>query len=234
MSEAAARGGFAARTVPLAWSWLGMAVLAMSHAGCLMTSTPQFKAEQHTAPFLVEATALPDTREAVVIDMTDSMSLPRDFGAEVVSQDDPTGPYSVVSSEIVFDYGFTKFAGGPPFLDARNGTQALPGTLDETTGRRVTARYFGQPPLDLGCHTVTLLAAHQFDVTSGCPCPNDYSMITWQVLVCNSSMGNCANIPLSGMGACPLATSQVTATNCEQFLADAGSSCPSPADVSGP
>jgi hypothetical protein len=207
----------------------------MSTTGCLMTSTPQFTPPQHTAPFLVEATASPDTRAVVVIDSASSQGANPmlTFSANVISQDDPTGTFSQVESELLLDCGISRFMGQAPFFGTPLGGSNLnPGTIDQTTDRRVSANWFvGDPDVAPGCHTVTLVASHQFPRPWQCPCPGDYSMITWQVLRCDSSAGTCTSLPL---GACPVEPDQLTATTCDKFLATVGSSSCSAADGGAP
>jgi hypothetical protein len=182
----------------------------MANLGCLMTSTPQFKAQEHTAPFLKEATASPDLRAVVKIDTAYITQFqPFDFSADVVSQDDPTGPFSQVFSYLYLDYGQTEIP-GQPFLLPIPGNELSPGgTLDQTTPRRVTGTYRVGDPVDLslGCHTATLVVSHHFDTGSECPsCPDDYSLLTWQVLRCNSGAPGghgCDDLPVTGTAACP-------------------------------
>jgi len=209
----------------LARASLGVAVVTLSTSGCLITDPPQFTAQQHTAPFLVPSSAEPDARSVIIID---SASIGTEtFSAEVISQDDPagsTGQFQNVQSRLYIDYGF--LAGpGQPFRYVLPGTTIGSGTLSQTTGRRVSASWFaGTNPVDPGCHTVTLVASHLFDDVPECPaCDDDFSTITWQVLRCDSSMGTCASLPVTGAMGCP-----PLAYSCELVHAesDAGSSCP--------
>jgi hypothetical protein len=213
------------------------AVLAMSTAGCLITSTPQFNAQQHTAPFLVASGADPDPRQVVVVDDANfPMYGSVVFKAEVISQDDPagsTGAFQSVSSHLYIDYGFNAEP-GEPFAYNLQGTVVDPGTLQQTTGRVLSAAWFPtQYSVSPGCHTATLVASHIFDAPLGCPaCSDDYSMITWQVLRCNSALaGNCASVPVPpDSEACPAITTSCTAVQAE----GGASSCPESADGGAP
>jgi hypothetical protein len=209
---------------------LGLGALAMSTTGCLITDTPQFTPQTHTAPFLVAATADPDSRTIVIVD-NDTLAVT--FAADVISQDDPpdsTGQFQEVNSRLYLDYGIPGGGGLPfPYYPIPGG-MVNAGTLAQTTGRRISATW--QPPerdVPLGCHTATLIVSHIFDEQSGCPvCIDDFSTITWQVLRCDSSMpGNCDELPITGAGAC-----QAPTTNCAtaESESDAGSSCPDLSD----
>jgi hypothetical protein len=220
----------------LARASLLAAVVTTSTTGCLITDPPQFTTQQHTAPFLVPSSASPDARSVVILDIRNLGT--ETFSAEVISQDDPagsTGQFQQVQSRLYIDYGFTP-GPGQPFRYVLPGTTLDPGTIDQTTGRRVSASWFADsPPVDLGCHTVTLVASHIFDAVPECPaCNDDFSTITWQVLSCDSSSSTngCASLPLTtaGTGCPPLDNS------CEQVAAesDAGSSCPEATDGGTP
>jgi hypothetical protein len=208
-------------------------MLAMPTAGCLVTDPPQFKAPKHTAPFLVESSTDPDTRQVVVIDSaTLSMtSAIKTFSADVISQDDPAdgnGLFKQVSSRLYIDYGF-KGAPGQPFLYVLNGKTVPAGTIDQTTGRRASATWYPDVNrVEPGCHTATLIVSHIFDDEPGCPaCADDYSTITWQILRCDSAQNNCDALPVTGMAACTGLTN-----TCEQVHAqsDAGPICPEDVD----
>ncbi len=206
----------------------------MSTTACLITDPPQFTATQHTAPFLVPSSAFPDARSVVILDISNSQTAI--FSAEVISQDDPagsTGQFQDVQSRLYIDYGFSP-GPGQPFRYVLPGTTLSPGTIDETTGRRVTANWFANsPPVDPGCHTATLVASHIFDAVPECPaCNDDFSTITWQVLSCDSSVGGCASLPLTTpMTGCP---SLADTCELEQAESDAGSSCPETTDGGSP
>jgi hypothetical protein len=200
------------------------ALLALSATGCLITDTPQFQAAQHTAPFLVASTALPDLRQVLMLDVTQQMS--QIFQADVISQDDPAGSggdFTMVGANLYIDYGSFNQAPGRPFRYIIQGnTLAAGGTLDETTGRSVSATWFSSYVVSPGCHTATLVVSHVFDAATGCPaCADDYSALTWFVVACDTA--TCAELPVGAtMGACPAAP---TLTSCV-----GESTCPENAD----
>jgi hypothetical protein len=238
MSEVttSARGAFA-RAGAVACSSLLLGVIAMSTAGCLVTSAPQFQAQQHTAPFLVASTALPDTRDIVTFDKSQPMSLP--FSANVVSQDDAadsTGQFQKVYSILYIDYGVASAPNQPYLWQIQDGNVLDPGTLEQTKARTVTETWTPNYVVEPGCHTATLTVTHIFDPETHCPvCGSDSSSITWQVLSCDSSIaGNCASLPVTGSGACTVQLDPSKATSCAQVEADAGAVCPDAADAGAP
>jgi hypothetical protein len=185
-------------------------------------------------------TASPDPKQIFKVD---DANLPAEitFSAQVVSQDDssPTSSFYDVKTKLYIDYGYPDNPGGPFFYDL-DGTAIAPGTL-QTTKRLAAAQWspiFNQVPY--GCHTATLVASHVFDdqrlAGTQCPlCADDYTMITWQVLRCNSSMTgtsfDCTKLPITGPTSCAGLTS-----SCAQVLAepDAGApACPEPATDGG-
>jgi len=122
-----------------------------------------------------------------------------------------------------------------PYRGIIGGTTIAGGTLDQTTGRRVEVVWPPDAPfVDLGCHTATLVASHLFDSVPECPsCEDDFSMITWPVLRCDSSMGTCDSLPLSGSMACPVQPNPIKATTCES-LPTHGAHCPDTTDGGAP
>jgi hypothetical protein len=206
---------------------LGAGLLAMSTTSCLITDVPQFQAPEHTAPFLLESCADPDPRTVVQVESSTLSEL--SFSACVVSQDDASGPFSIVSSKLYIDYGLD--VGGQPFLYPLSGTSLPPGgTLEQTSQRFVSASW--SPAIytvGLGCHTATLIVSHDFDMLTNCPvCSDDFSTITWQVNRCDDSMGGCGNLPLTGCPAIATSCAMVEATS------DGGTPCPENADGGAP
>jgi hypothetical protein len=214
---------------------LAVGLFAVPSVGCVITDTPQFQTPQHTAPFLVGATAMPPLGQVQILDLDSEPAL--QFGADVISQDDPAGSggqFTTVSARLYVDYGVeppgTK--NQPYFgLPFTGDNQLQNGTLDQTTGRFISATWISAdvPPAE-GCHTATLVASHLFDETPGCPrCDDDYSMLTWMVLACRTSLvgkpGNCQDLPVSGAPSgilsCPMPT-----TNCDAADPPARRMCP--------
>jgi len=188
---------------------LAVGLLVAPATGCVITDTPQFQVPQHTAPILVASTASPPLGQVVILDL-DSMNSVQ-FGADVISQDDPAGSggqFTTVFAELYVDYGAPpQGAKNQPYygLPFGGGVALQNGTLDQTTGRFIWANWV---PADVlppeGCHTATLVASHGFDTSPGCPrCDDDYSMLTWTVLACRVSAkpgmpGNCYDLPVTG------------------------------------
>jgi hypothetical protein len=235
MSGAGAAHARSARARRVARRWLPLAALAMANAGCLITSTPQFTAEQHTPPFLVEATAIPNPAEIHTIDMA-SLPTEQQFSAHVVSQDDPSGSFSEVVSALFINLGAND-PGTRPYLGLPipGSHLAQPGTLDDTS-RIVSADWqFSVVTPPMGCNTATLVATHNFDFGTGCPCAGDYSQITWMFLVCDSSMpGSCDDLAIDS---CPQKANMLT-NSCAIYEAavegDAGPMCPAGATAGTP
>jgi hypothetical protein len=156
-----------------------------------VTSTPEFPDPQPTAPYLLASLAKPDPRQVYVFNTTESTSFIT-FSANVVSQDIADDPiYGHVSVLLYIDYGFPDNPNPAlPYLEVFESPNSPlePGSLEQTD-RRASVNWYPNKSL-LGCHTATMVASHRF--TGGARCPadaNDYSMITWQVFVCDSSDG---------------------------------------------
>jgi hypothetical protein len=156
----------------------------MASTGCLVTSTPDFTPPQRTRPFLVAATADPDTRHVQIFDAPPGTpGIPFSFSADVISEDQ--GAEVLVS--LYIDYGLPN-ANDQPYGDVLSSFRKVPaGTMADTKARPVTAKGKFTSPLEFGCHTATLMVTHEIDTFSRCPaCLNDSSQITWQLYRCNS------------------------------------------------
>jgi hypothetical protein len=166
----------------LAQSSLCLVALTMTSTGCLVTSTPDFTPPKKTRPFLVTASADPDPRKIQILDGPPGAAISYNFSADVVSEDQGER----VQGRLYIDFG-DKNPGGAPY----NQLGVIPGSIDPGTmadskPRRFEAKGTLAYPLDLGCHTATLLVSHDF--TDGqCPnCLNDSSQISWPLYRCNS------------------------------------------------
>jgi hypothetical protein len=220
------------------------AALSLASTGCLITSTPQFKPQQHTAPFLVASSAFPDTRDVVIVDygQPDAQNLKLPFSADIVSQDDPTdssGVFTTVSSALYIDYGVEAPSGAPFAWYIQNGGKLQGGMIDQSMARKVEEDWYpGQYIVPLGCHTATLVVSHIFDDETHCPvCASDSSALTWQVLACNSVSvtGSCADLPISGSAACAIQVNPASAVTCASVEAQAAASiCPTATDAGAP
>lgn len=164
---------------------LGLFAVVMSTSACLVTSMPQHEEPTQTPPQLIFATADPDPRRVVVVDSADlKIKNTLHFAADVMSQDDPG---STVEFRLYLDYGVP---GPDPFRVVIDRAAPLdPGVITDT-GRRGVEPWTpdSTPQILPGCHTATLMASHEFDRATACPKdPDDYSLITWQILRCDSS-----------------------------------------------
>jgi hypothetical protein len=228
------------RTLATALSGAGVAALvAMSTAGCLITSTPDFTAPQHTAPFLIASSAKPAADQVVTLDA----AYPGDevFSADVMSQDDPAGgmgQFQTVHVLLYIDYGITFPGLSQPYRYAIHSTSELPsGTIDQT-GRNVSVTWAwsgGPYSVDRGCHTATLIVSHGFDQAPECPtCDDDASTITWQILRCDTTTqkDDCNDLPLTATGAC--ATQSQMPNSCRAVHQMMGSTCPDTTDGGAP
>jgi hypothetical protein len=215
----------------LARASLGLVPLAMSTA-CVIADPPQFTPPKHTRPFLVDATAEPDPAAVLTVDSTSVVT----FSADVISQDDQAGSasgagggaagnFQEVFGFLYIDLGFN----GPdplrPYSFAIQTSHALAGgTIDQTTGRQMSATWTpGSPPIAPGCHTATLMVSHIFDDIP-CPvCDDDFSAITWQVVMCSDASGpDCQSLPIHGPGSCDGLTNSCAKVHEAMTLADAG------------
>jgi hypothetical protein len=183
----------------------------MSSSACLVVSPPEYEKPQPTAPFLVPSDAVPDLRCTIPVDdETDFV----EFGGSVVSEDNGLP----VHLALYIDYGDTN-AADLPYRNVVYPFEPLPaGTLAEGP-RKFTGKrwHLGVIPLptDGDCHTVTLMATHEFDARV-CPAnPSDASFLVWQVTRCPT--GSPCSQPCE-----PKDCVQEPCTTCSTPPADAG------------
>jgi hypothetical protein len=235
LSEVARRSRPApARWTALARASLGLGLAAMT-TGCLITDPPQFKAQKHTRPFLVEATADPDPSRVKVVDAQPFIP----FSAVVISQDDPadstSSDFRQVHAWLYIDYGLTALGSPLAYYRYLVPPNALDvgATLDDTNRRLTATWYPGINKVEPGCHTATLVVSHKFD-DHQCPaCDDDWSSITWQLLRCSDSNGDCGALPVSGDRSCEDLKNSCTLVH-NALGADAGASaCPSETEDGG-
>ena len=168
----------------LAQSSLCLLALTMASTGCLVTTTPDFTPPKRTRPFLIAATADPDTRLVQILDAPPGTpGIPFSFSADVVSEDQQ----QEVLVALYLDYGRPN-ANDEPFADVLFQFKKVPaGTMADTKARPATAKGKLTTPLAFGCHTATLMVTHEIDTVARCPtCLNDSSQITWPLYRCNS------------------------------------------------
>ncbi|NUO52943.1 MAG: hypothetical protein HOV80_29200 [Polyangiaceae bacterium] len=180
--------------------------ILMPSSACLVTSSPTFDEREQTKPFLDFESAIPDPREIHIISSTVDRET---FSAQVRSED----VFEKVKVRAFVDYGKCNLAGQP--FDTPHFGNDLDASTFEDTGRvaETTVILDGLP---IGCHRITLIATHEFDDFTGCPVdPDDFTQITWNVLICNSDdpeAQDCVFDPLT----CPAVEASCTnRTACE-------------------
>ncbi|WP_437579620.1 hypothetical protein [Sorangium sp. So ce887] len=170
---------------------LGAAALAVSAAGCLVISPPEYEHPEKTAPVLTAV--FPSPHIPVHIDPQDRSM---DFRASVLSEDngDP------VQVALYIDYG--KGSDGYPYRRIVSPTPMPFGAGTIAGGQRPITVKWGfsvdQLPTDgmtpeRECHTITMVASHAFD-SRRCNCPadpDDTSWLTWQVINCDPNEPTC-------------------------------------------
>lgn len=174
-----------------------MPVLLLS-SSCLVTSTPRLEDPRQT-PIILTALS-PDPR--VPLERHSDGTL--DFEVQVRSEDAGND----VELIAILDFGFPASKLRYPFL-----TGSIPASHIDNLNRSVSFGTNAQG-LALGCHSVTLLAAHKFSAdgtavdpfdASYCPKrPDDYARLTWIVNICEDPA--CGNLPLQGPNGCPMST----------------------------
>jgi hypothetical protein len=160
----------------------------MLAGSCLVTSTPEFEDPAQTPPFLLADTAIPDPRQILLIENTQSGQI---FSAVVRSEDVGED----VQVRLLLDYGWKNVQLGLPYQDLQQGNRVPASTWDQD-GRvaRVNADFLQSLRMEPGCHRITLMVSHAFDDATGCPVPevdaegnrtvDDFSQITWTVVKC--------------------------------------------------
>jgi hypothetical protein len=165
--------------------------ILMPASACLVTSSPTFDDPVQTKPFLEVETASPDPREIFRINLGENETVP--FSAVVRSEDVDEN----VRVKMLVDYGECG-ANGSPFKQAFGGAQVTAATFDETNRRAVYDVITDNLGLEVGCHRLTMMVSHEFDDQFECPVdPQDFTQITWTVLVCDSEDQDCAFDPLT-------------------------------------
>lgn len=191
-------------------SLVGLPAL-MIQAGCLVTSSPDIDDPVQTPPFFITASALPNTREIVVIPTESILKQePVTFSAEFVSED----AGEPIQARYYIDLGIEN-AAGLPYFETRGITEVPPGSFDDGP-RRVEASVRAHL-LPAGCRTFTLMLSHGFDFVTNCPRSlADSTQLTWMYVTCES-------------GSCPLETcptseedAQVPKASCPDFAGQDG------------
>ncbi|WP_437529258.1 hypothetical protein WME79_47385 [Sorangium sp. So ce726] len=193
----------AAASVVRALSSAALATVALLASGCLDLSQPQHEPPPQTAPYLIASAASPSQLQVVYIHEEDVFL---DFGAAVLSEDNSVD----VEIALYLDYG-TRNSAGQPYRDRDYPFEAIEaGTMHEGQRPFVRRWFLGSSSVTAGCHTLTMVASHAFDVNV-CPADlKDMSYLTWQLIKCDPDDPSCP-------------------TSCPE-LACAASKCPSCAD----
>ncbi|WP_437326385.1 hypothetical protein [Sorangium sp. So ce381] len=193
----------AAASVARALSSAALTALALLASGCLLLAQPDHETPPQTAPYLIASAASPSQLQVVYIHEQDVFV---DFGAAVLSEDNSVD----IEIALYLDYG-TRNSAGQPYRDRVYPFEAIEaGTMDEGQRPFVRRWFLDSSSVTAGCHTLTMVASHAFDVDV-CPAdPKDMSSLTWQLIKCDPDDPSCP-------------------TSCPE-LACAASKCPSCAD----
>ncbi len=195
VSRSSAASRVLSASTALARASLFGAFVVLSSTGCLITSTPDFGSPQQTPPLLVAGSAHPSLTETLTIVPNNADVADPIFSASVLSEDDG----EPVQIELLIDYGDP--SKNNPFQHQQGGTQHVdPGTLSEgprpTGDIRLDHSLLTVPPARVPivpmpiCHTVTMIATHNFVNGGGCPlCITDSSTLTWLYVACPESDG---------------------------------------------
>jgi hypothetical protein len=164
----------------------------MGAPACLVTASPEFEETEQSRPILLPETAAPDLRSVLDIEKTTTQS--QTIEAQLAQSEDKGQPIQV---RLYVDYGVPlgNLIGQQVFF----GTDVTP--FDASQPVRIAQADINPVQLDLGCHTATLIAAHEFDNPSGCPKRlADSSQLTWQILVREGESCSESTPPPAGEG----------------------------------
>lgn len=171
--------------------WLEMAVLLLGISGCSESSAECAYPEQ-TRPFLLGASADPPLGEVVLIGASGGNYGPVEFSAYVESED----AGQAVQAVLLVDHGDTSGVSNGPYRGFVPGNSLPPGRLVDGPRGPLSISWHPQTAEVSGCHTVTLMATHQFQQSFGayyCAADSDdVDTLTWVVALCDlASPGNC-------------------------------------------
>lgn len=195
----------------------------LTQLGCLVTGSPDFSDPTPTPPLLLEEPTR-RTSEVVYFQKVGNNYDAHDFRAFVVSED----AGQPVKAVLFLDYGRIG-TNNTPYVDDEP-LSALPaGTLADgprLLGKSWRPRGTEEP----GCHTVTLLATHEFAGDLGVPedeypfyCPADLadsSTLTWFVSFCLEGEEGGVG-PNCSLENCPSGESQPPLVYCDDLAAAA-------------
>lgn len=153
---------------------------------CLVTSSPSYEEPKQTRPFLLAEASSPDVRQIKVVDLDGPF--PLEFSASVVSEDAGES----VTSRLVLDYGIA--SDQHPYLLPLGDPDAIEAATLDDGPRTLSAKWVRSSNTDTGCHYATMFATHSLDFDTGCPeKPDDFSFLTWTVVVCKSTDAPCCD-----------------------------------------
>jgi hypothetical protein len=162
--------------------------IAVSTQACLVTADPVSYEPQPTPPIILTSGLDPDPRRIHRLGGVSGVDV-LDIKASVLSED----AGQTVKTALFIDYG-EKSPQGQPF---RFFLQSFPELPASTLGAGPRAlqgvRYFVDSiPLLPGCHRLTLVVTHAFDLESGCPKQlYDSDQVTWHFNRCNEDGSDC-------------------------------------------
>ncbi|WP_437281214.1 hypothetical protein WME90_11835 [Sorangium sp. So ce375] len=170
---------------------LAAAALAVSTAGCLVISPPEYEHPEQTAPVLT-AVYPPPHIPVFIGEQSGNFKV---FGATVLSEDNGT-PLTAV---LYIDYGRRSSGRLPfPFRRITIPREFPPGTIaggqrliELTWDENAPMPSEGKTPEEKECHTITMIASHAFNDCSCPDDPDDKSTLTWQIIHCDPNEPTC-------------------------------------------
>lgn len=183
--------------------------IAVSTPGCLVTSDPVSYEPEPTPPILLTSGLEPDPRRVHLLGDPSGVNV-LDIKASVLSED----AGKTVKAALLIDYGYKNVLGQPFRFILQSFPELPASTLGYGPRELEGISYYLYPPLDPGCHRLTLVVTHEFDTATGCPKRLvDSDQVTWQFIRCSddgscpSALDDCPPIEAS----CPEAPSSGTA-----------------------
>jgi hypothetical protein len=159
--------------------------ITMSSTACLVVSPPEYEQPKRTAPFLVAEEAYPILEKTIEVDDTEGFV---EFGGAVLSEDNG----APVEVALYIDYGQSNAAGHPYKNRVYPFEPILPGTIADGPRKFQGKRwYLDSAPVAAGCHTITMMASHEFGANV-CPLSvDDSSFLVWRIAKCDANGNDC-------------------------------------------
>lgn len=171
----------------------GIALLATSQGSCLATSVDDFPEPAITPPFLNGSRATPPLSQVLLIDPNLSQTI--QFAAFVRSED----AGSELEARLVADWPSTNGTLQVTRLSAGSFSEErlLSLTWDPSAPTLITGK-----PLDPGCHPITLVVSHQFNLLSNVPARlEDADVLVWWVFLADPA--NPQSLSQFDVSSCP-------------------------------